>query len=118
MSDYIPTTVKSAAVKKALVAAFPDASVSVIRGSGSTSRWITSRVTIPRPACTECDRSSHYARCGNCRVVVNAVYKKVQEIGTAALKDMGGFDSFYSDDYSDPTPYECHSISIEFAREK
>jgi hypothetical protein len=114
MNTYIPTSQKTKAIKKALSAHFPAKNISVVKETGTASHWISSRVTIERPADCFCDPTV-YGRCRICSDAINSNDRLVDDVASKALTDLGAsFGTYYSDDYSDSTPRSCHSISINF----
>jgi hypothetical protein len=115
MNTYIPTATKTRAIKKALAAHFPAKDISVTKGTGTASHWISTRVTVSRPAECNCEVVGRYPACFSCRNYVNRIDKYVESIASKALTDLGAnFDTYYSDDYTDSTPRSCHSVSINF----
>lgn len=116
-TTYIPTKDKAAAIKKALVPVFGHGNVSVKKGTGTASHWITTNVSIPVPAGCTCAMpgiSWGDNMCGTCRAAYDAAGKKMDAIANAVVAKMGGFSSYYSDDYSDSRPYDCHLSRVTF----
>lgn len=111
-TTYIPTRDKTKAIKAALIPVFGRTNVSVVKGTGTASHWITSTVKIDRHAgCT--NDCKYWPNCDLCRAIVRDADDRVRSISAKALRDMGAdFGHYYSDDYSDPTPHNCHLINV------
>ncbi len=120
-TTYIPTAAKTKAIKKALAAHFPAKDISVTKGTGTASHWISSRVTIDRPTDCACDplaSNGYYRTCDSCKAAHRAADTLIDDVAAKALKDIGaGFSSYYSDDYTDSTARDCHSVSVNFRRD-
>jgi len=117
MTNYIQTREKTKAIKKRLVAVYGAKNVSVLKGTGTASHWITSTVYIERPStciCSEEERG-RWPNCDACRAMSRETDQRVEEIAALALQELGAvFGTYYSDDYTDSTPHDCHLINIYY----
>lgn len=118
-TKYASTKEIGAAIKKALIPAFGRENVSVTKGRGTASHWLHTDVNITVPEKCYCEHpgsSWGNKMCAECREVYNAAEKKMNQLANDAAKALGGFSSYYSDDYADSRPYDCHLAQIHFIR--
>lgn len=116
---YVSTKEKAAAIKKAIAPVFGRSNVSVTKGSGTAAHWIHTDVLIPVPTGCSCENpgiSWGDKMCATCRTAYNAAEAKMNELANQAVKELGGFSSYYSDDYADSSPYDCHLAQVKFIR--
>lgn len=113
------TKEKTAAIKKALVPLYGSANVSVTKGSGTASHWITTRVQINIARACQCEnpgRSYGDKRCSLCRDAYRGAESFIKKTANEVVAKLGGFSSYYSDDYSDSRPHDCHLVDVVFIR--
>lgn len=117
--DYVKTKEKTAAIKKALVPHFGAKNVSVTKGKGTASGWVHTTVEIPVPKGCTCEQpgiSWGNNMCVTCRAAYEAADAKMNTLADEVVAKLGGFSSYYSDDYSDSRPRDCHLSQVRFIR--
>lgn len=102
---YITTSNKVKIIKKALKKQFPEAKISVTKGTGTASGWITSSLELKKLFTTEEEQ----------RQIYRHDHAVVEEIAQKALKEAGTeFYTYFADDgYG--TERSCHSIRISYS---
>ena len=109
---YVETKVKAKIIKEALKKHLPEAEkISVRKGTGTASGWITATITMKKPCSCEATycgcNESHEFRCKTRETVDNIARTALEEAGTA-------FYSFTADDgYG--TQHSCFNVSIDYA---
>lgn len=101
----LTTSQKAGIIKKALKKEFHDAiSISVTKGKGTASGWITTNIVLKNFACSEEERRSNHREDSDL----------VRDIARGALRGAGtDFYTFSSDDgYG--SEMECHSITVSY----
>ena len=112
--EYVPTSDKTRIIKRALKAHFPKGTkISVTKGQGTASGWITAKVTIDKPADCE-DKESEYCRCRNCNLLQKDTSEMVDKIAVTALAEVGTKFTTYTADDGYNSQHICFNVSINF----
>lgn len=105
---------KTKVIKTALAKDFGPKNVSVTKGTGTASGWVTSTVYVMH-VCdqgSEC-RSSRWPHESVCKESARFVHNKIQRMAREALASVGEkFYSFSSDDGYPSAELDCHSINV------
>lgn len=101
--NMLDTTKNNRILRKELGSVYGRENVSV-RARGS---WVHTQVNISQPG--ECVCRERMYHCEVCRTAD----REIKEFISKIVKENDiQFSTYYSDDYSDPTPRDCHMIEI------
>ncbi len=116
--DYVKTTDKTKAVKKALATRYGAKNVRCKAGTGTASYWIHS-IVYRDHVCDLTDpcRDRTYPSNDDCRADQREVIASIKDIARKAITDIGGtMSSFSSDDGYSDSRLDCHSIDVYYKR--
>ena len=126
MSEYITASERAKVIKQGLKKQFSD--VSVKKGTGTASSWVSAYVTINRPVDCACEWSGTYWNgtkapkpfrstqyCQSCKNAYNTTSEIATKLSYQAMKDANYEHSTYYSDDGYNTPRDEFMLQVEVA---